>query len=221
MTRLLVLSGALVALALPAPAGAAGRDPLKGAKLRSAAGTLTMLETRCPPDTPMNCGKVQIDEKFATAPKPKIRSVPGRPGFPTGIRIAGRGSGQCSIESTVPTAQEPGQLIGSALRVSLAKFTDTPVAVARSRRGVRFAWLEPLAPGVPCDYFGQAETNAALPPAATLPKALISPTIGRHFLQRKRFSVTIAGSQQWTETAADGTIVNGTASWRLRLDYAR
>jgi hypothetical protein len=196
MTRLLVLSGALVALALPASAGAAGRDPLKGAKLRSAAGTLTMLETRCPPDTPMNCGKVQIDEKFATAPKPKIRSVPGRPGFPTGIRIAGRGSGQCSIESTVPTAQEPGQLIGSALRVSLA-------------------------PGVPCDYFGQADTNAALPPAATLPKALISPTIGRHFLQRKRFSVTIAGSQQWTETAADSTVVNGTASWRLRLDYAR
>jgi hypothetical protein len=211
-------------LVLLLPGAAMARDPLHNAKLQSATGTLTITETRCPPGSTTNCGKARLDEKFSTTPEPTTRSAPGRPGFPLGRRIAGKGSGQCNAES--PTTEVTGpdgsaQFLGSASRVTPGKFTGTRIVVASARRGIRIAWLEPLAPGVRCDYFGEAGTDLALPAANELPIALVSPTIAPRVLKRSRFSVTIAGSQEWNEQAADGTAVAGRASWRLRLDYRR
>jgi hypothetical protein len=217
-----ILVPVLVLLTLPAAATA--RDPLRGAKLQSATGTLTITETRCPPGSTTNCGRARLDEKFRAAPEPTTRSVPGRPGFPLGRRIAGKGGGQCSAESPTTVVTGPdgsAQFLGSASRVTPGKFAGTRIAVATSRPGIRIAWLEPLAPGIRCDYFGEAGTGLALATGNELPTALVSPMIAPRVLKRSRFSVTIAGSQQWNEQTADGTAVAGLASWRLRLDYRR
>jgi hypothetical protein len=109
-------------------------------------------------------------------------------------------------------------LAGSA-QLLPGEFATTTIASAGNSRGVRVAWLEPLAPSIDCDYFQQPDTTLGLPATQAVPPALVSPTISARTLKRSHFSVTIAGSQNWNDTAADGTVVTGTASWKLRLDY--
>jgi hypothetical protein len=111
------------------------------------------------------------------------------------------------------------QIITGAAQLLPGEFIATRVAIASSKRGVRVAWLEPLAPSIECDYFQEPDTLLALPSTQAVPSALVSPTISARMLKRSRFSITIAGSKEWNDTAADGTIVNGRGSWKLRLDY--
>jgi hypothetical protein len=215
----LLLLTTLLALVVCAAAQARPIDDLRKAKLQAVTGTVTVSESRCPPGS-TSCGKTKLDEKFATGSAPKTRSAPGLPGFPTGLKIVGQGTGECYAESPV-TASGPddSQILTSAARLTPGKFRATRVAVAASKRGVRIVWLDPLRPSISCDYFDQAGTLLSLPPAAEVPKSLVSPTIGARMLKRERFSVTIAGSKDWSETAADGQLVTGSASWKLRLDY--
>jgi hypothetical protein len=202
-------------LALPQAAQA---RPL-AATLQAANGTLEIKETRCPPGSSA-CGTAQLDESFKAGPKPRTRSAPGRPGFPAGLRIHGKGTGKCYAESPPTTTTAPDgstQFLGSAARVEPGSFGATRIAVRSGKRGVRIAWLEPLTPSLGCDYFDQPGTNLALPATATLPSALVS----RNALARSRFSITIAGSKDWAEITGDGTRVTGRASWKLQLSFKR
>jgi hypothetical protein len=217
-----ILLAVLAVVALPAQAAARPLKALRGAELQSVAGTLTITETRCAQGS-SSCGQATLTEKFDAA-KPRSRSVGGQPGFPAGLRIPGRGTGQCYQESAPEVITGPDgsvQFIGSAARLLPGRFDATSVVGSSTKRGVRIAWLEPLAPLIACDYFGEANTTLALPSAEQLPSALISPLIVPRVLKRSRFSVTIAGSKEWDEPAADGGNVAGRASWRLRLDYER
>ena len=218
----ILLPAVLAALLLPAGAAARPLDLLRKAKLQSATGTLTISESRCPAGS-TNCGATKLTQKFDSGAKPRTRSVDGRTDFPVGLRIPGKGTGDCYEESPVETVTAPdgSQMILSSARLDPGSFDATKVVAANRGRGVRFAWLEPLAPGIVCDYFGEPDSALALPAARQLPGALISPVIGTRTLKRSRFSVTIAGSQEWNDAAADGTQIAGRASWRLRLDYAR
>lgn len=212
----------LAAVALPAQAAARPLEALRGATLKTVTGTLTITETRCPQGS-TSCGKTTLTEKFNAA-RPRTRATDGRPGFPAGLRISGRGTGQCYQESPPETITGPDgsvQFIGSAARLIPGDFDSTSVVASGSKRGVRIAWLEPLAPGVACDYFGEPDTGLALPVAQALPDALVSPLIRPRALKRSKFSVMIAGSQEWSDPAADGGVVAGRASWRLRLGYKR
>jgi hypothetical protein len=209
----------LIALALPSAAQA---RPLDGARLRAATATVKLTETRCAPGETTNCGKTQLDETFRMT-KAKTTSVHGQPGFPAGVQIGGKGSGQCYTES--PTTIQTGpdgsvQVLGGAAQLLPGEFATQRIAISSSKRGVRVAWLEPLAPSVECDYFQEPDTLLALPSAQPVPPALVSPTIGARVLRRSRFSITIAGSQDWNDTAADGTLVTGRGTWKLKLDYA-
>lgn len=217
----LILFAVMAALALPAAASARKVDALRGATLQSVAGTLTITETRCPQGS-TSCGKATLDEKF-DATKPRTRPADGRTGFPLGVRIPGRGTGQCYAESapTVITGPDGSvQFIGSSARLTPGRFDATRIVASSSRRGIRIAWLEPLAPAIACDYFGEPDSTLAVPAAQALAGGLISPLIGPRVLKRSHFGVTIAGSQEWNEQAADGTQVAGRASWRLRLEYS-
>jgi hypothetical protein len=210
----------LALLAMPSAASARARDPLHGARLQSATGTLSISETRCPQGSTDNCGKVKLEERFKNGSKPRTHRVAGRQGLAAGLRISGSGTGQCSAES--PTSLVTGadgsqQFLGAASSVEPGKFAATRVAMAGGRRGVRIAWVEPFVPGVDCKYFNQSGTTLRVPLVAQLQSSLL----GVRKLERSRFSVTIAGSKKWTEQASDGTQVSGTASWRLRLVYKR
>ena len=212
----------LTALLAPAVAHARPLDDFRAAKLQAAAGTLTITETRCPPGS-TECARTRVDETFGSGAKPRTRAEEGLPGFPTGIRLLGTGSSKCEMESptTIVTAPDGSvQFLGSAARLVPGSFEATRIVVAGTRRGVRVAWLEPLAPSVACNYFGQDGTELALPQSPTLPSELVAPAIGARVLKRARFSVTVEGSKDWAETAADGMQVTGRASWKLRLDYA-
>lgn len=217
-----ILLAVLASLAPASAASARSRDALRGAKLQSVTGTLTITETRCPQGSSA-CGKATLDEKF-DASKPRTRSAEGRTGFPVGVRVPGRGTGECYAESPPETFTGPDgsvQFLGSAARLTPGMFDTTRVVASTSKRGVRIAWLEPLTPGISCDYFGEPDTKLEVPAAQELPDALISPLIGTRTLNRSRFGVTIAGSREWNEPQSDGSQVNGHASWRLRLNYAR
>jgi hypothetical protein len=217
-----ILIAVLASLAPASAASARSRDALRGAKLQAVAGMLSITETRCPQGSSA-CGKATLDEKF-DASRPRTRSAEGRTGFPMGARIAGRGSGQCYAESPPETFTGPDgsvQFLGSAARVTPGKFHSTRIVASTSKRGVRIAWLEPLTPGITCDYFGEPDTSLEVPAAQKLADALVSPLIGTRALKRSRFSVTIAGSQEWNDPAADGTQIAGRASWRLKLTYVR
>ena len=215
------LCAVIATLSLPAGASARTPDALRGAKLRSATGTLTITETRCPAGS-TNCGKTKLEETFK-AVKPRTRASEGRPGFSTGVQIVGQGTGSCSAESpvTTVTAADGSLQIISAARTIPGKFDSTRVVASSTRRGVRIAWLEPLAPAIACDYFGEPDTVLALPAAQRLPSALISPLIRPRALKSSRFSVLIGGSREWNDAAADGTPIAGRASWRLTLKYTR
>jgi hypothetical protein len=211
----------LIALALPAAAAARPVAGLNGARLQAATATVKLSESRCAPDTTTNCGKSELTETFKGA-KPRTTSARGQAGFPAGLKIAGKGSGSCYTESPTETVTGPDgsiQIITGAAQLLPGEFDATRVAIASGRRGVRVAWLEPLAPSIECDYFQEPDTLLALPSTQAVPPALVSPAIGARTLRRSRFSITIAGSKDWSETAADGTIVNGQATWKLRLDY--
>ena len=217
-----ILFAVLAVVALPSAANARPLEALRGAKLQSVAGTLTISETRCAQGS-TSCGKATLQEKFE-ATKPRTRSAEGRAGFPAGVQIPGRGTGQCYAESapTVITGPDGSvQFLGSSARVTPARFDATRIVASSSRRGIRIAWLEPLTPAIGCDYFGEPDTRLALPAVQDIPSALVSPLIGPRALKRSRFSVTIAGSQEWNEPASDGTQVAGRASWRLKLAYKR
>jgi hypothetical protein len=210
-------------LALPVGADARPLDLLRGAKLEAATGKLTIAESRCPQGS-NNCGKVTLAEDFKAGPKPRTRATEGREGFTAGLRISGAGTGQCTSESPTTTQAGPDgsvQFLGSSARVVPAKFATTRVAAAGGNRSIRIAWLEPIAPGVTCDYFGESGTALAVPVGGSLQSSLISPPVPARVLKRSRFSVTIAGSQEWNDAASDGTQIAGRASWRLRLDYKR
>jgi hypothetical protein len=212
----------VLALALAAPAGAheRPRDLMHGAKLQSAAGTLTISESRCPQGSTENCGEVKLRENFKTRPKPGARKTAGRTGFSAGLRIKGAGTGECSAQSPTSLVTGPDgsqQFLGAASSVEPGKFAATRVALAGDRRGVRIAWLEPIAPGFDCDYFNERGTTLRVPAAAQLQSSLVRVRV----LKRSRFTVTIAGSKQWTRQEQDGTQVSGSASWRLRLTYKR
>jgi hypothetical protein len=210
---------ALAALVLPAGATARPLDLLRGAKLQAATGSLTISETRCPPGS-TDCGHLTLRETLKSGPKPRTRSARGRPGFPVGVRVSAGGGGQCEAESptTVITAPDGStQLLSGASRLDPGKFDTTRIVVAGSNRSVRIGWLEPLVPGIACDYFDERGTQLAVPAGPPL-QSVVLPL---HVLKRSRFSATIAGTQQWTGQAADGTQVTGSATWRLRLDYRR
>jgi hypothetical protein len=209
-------------LALAVPAGAVGRprDLLQGARLQSANGTLTISESRCPQGSTENCGEVVLQENFKTRPKPGARTTAGRTGFSAGLRITGAGTGECSAQSPTSLVTGPDgsqQFLGAASSVEPGKFTTTRVALAGARRGIRIAWLEPIAPGFDCDYFNERGTSLRVPAAAQLQSSLVRVRV----LKRSRFSVTIAGSKHWARQESDGTQVSGRASWRLRLTYKR
>jgi hypothetical protein len=211
----------LPALFVPAVAQARPLDDLRRAQLNAVTATVTLTERRCPPGS-ANCGTTKLVETFRSGVKVKTRATEGRPGFPAGVRIAGKGSGMCDEESPSVTITGPDgsvQFLDGALRVTPGKFGATQIAVASSKRGVRVAWLEPLAPSVSCDFFSEPDTVLSLPSTAEVPDALVSREIGSRVLRRAHFSIRIAGSQQWNETAADGQLVTGHASWKLRLDY--
>jgi hypothetical protein len=227
MTRLAstFLVAALTAAALPAAAGA-GVGALRGAKVHKAVGQLTISETRCPPtaQSQSDCGIVRLKEDFGSGATPRSSTVPGRKGFPLGTRISGRGTGVCTAESPPEVVTGPdgsAQFLGSASRLTPGRFRASKVVAGNVRRGIRIAWLEPLAPGIACTYFGERSTKLALPAAGAIPPALVSPVLRARVVRRSRFSVLIAGSQEWTDQEQDGTRVAGKASWRLRLDYTR
>jgi hypothetical protein len=214
-TLLLIVLGATVA-----PAGALGAD-LRGARLQAATATVKLGESRCAPGTTTNCGKTELTETFRST-KPRTVSAQGQPGFPAGLQIGGKGSGSCYTESPTITETAPDgsvQILTGAAQLLPGEFIATRVAIKSGKRGVRVAWLEPLAPSIECDYFQQPDTLLALPSTQTVPSALVSPTIGARTLKRSRFSITVAGSKDWNDTGADGTIVTGHATWKLRLDY--
>jgi hypothetical protein len=216
-TSILLLS---VLLALSVPAAVQARTP--AATLRAATGTVLIKETRCPSGS-TSCGTAQLNERFTAAHGPRTRAAHGRPGFPNGLRIRGKGTGRCLAESppTMITAADGSmQFLGSATRLEPSGFAATRIAIASGKRGVRFAWLEPIAPASRCDYFDQPGTALALPAGRKLPRGLVSPTIRRRVLKHSRFTVTIAGAKDWVSTAADGTEVTGRASWKLRLSFA-
>lgn len=218
-----ILLAVFVALVTPALAQARPLDSLRGAKLQAASGTLTIKETRCPPGS-SNCGTAQLDETFDAKPSPKTRAAQGRSGFSQGLRIRGRGRGKCYAESPPTFTTGPdgsAQFLGSAARVEPGSFSATRVAAAASRRGLRVAWLEPIAPSMGCDYFDEPSTKLSVPSGQQLQNGVVSRTVAPRVLKRSRFSITIAGSQGWNETASDGTQVSGRATWKLRLDYAR
>jgi hypothetical protein len=219
----LILLTALLALLVPALAAARPLDRLHGAKLQAATGTMTIKETRCPAGS-SDCGTTQLDESFGAKPAPRTTSASGGTGFPQGLRVRGKGSSKCSAESPPSVVTGPDgstQFVGSAARVSPGRFKTTRIALAANKRGVRVAWLEPIAPSVSCNYFDDPATDLAVPARQPLQRGLVSHTIGSRMLKRTRFSITIAGSQGWDETTGDGTRVIGRATWKLRLDYAR
>jgi hypothetical protein len=214
----------IAALAAPGVAFARPLDSLRGAKLQSAVGTLTISESHCPAGSTTSCDTVTLKEGFKAGPEPRLRATAGRPGFPLGMRIEGAGSGTCYSQSAPVIQTGPDgslQLIGSAARLVPGKFKASRIAVSSASRGVRFAWLEPLAPGVDCNYFEGSGPFLAVPAAAQLQNQLVSPVISARVLKRSHFGVTIAGGQEWNEEAADGTQVTGRASWRLHLGYKR
>jgi hypothetical protein len=211
----------LAAMLVPGVAQARPLDDLRQARLNAVTATVSLTERRCPPGS-ANCGTTKLVETFRSGPQVTTRAAEGRPGFPAGVRIAGKGSGVCDEESpsvTITGADGSVQFLDGALRVTPGKFGATRIAVASSKRGVRVAWLEPLRPSVSCDFFSQPGTVLSLPSTAAVPDALVSPAIGSRVLRRARFSIRIAGSKAWNETAADGRLVTGHASWKLRLDY--
>jgi hypothetical protein len=166
---------------------------------------------------------VRLDETFKAGPTAKSRPAQGRPGFPTGSRVHGTGSGKCYAESPATTTTGPdgsAQFLGSAARLEPGSFRTMRIATASSSRGLSITWVEPVTPSLRCNYFGEAGTELALPPGQALPGALVA-TIGPRALKRARYGTTIAGSQDWTSTAADGTQITGRASWKLRLDFRR
>jgi hypothetical protein len=213
----------VVMLAYPAAsdAGALGK-----AQLRSATGTLTISQTRCPPGGQpgsSNCGKLALTERFASGVAPRTRSVAGRTRFPTGLRIAGRGGGTCESESPTSVMTGPDgsvQLLTGSSIVNPGHFAATRIVAASGRRGLRIAWLEPLAPGIACGYFDERGA-LSLPLSDDVPAPLVSPVIAPRVLQRKRFGVTIAGSKDWVDQAQDGTQLAAHATWRLRLEFIR
>jgi hypothetical protein len=223
MRSLLVISVLTALLVGPASAGASDLQSLKKAKLQRATGTLTITESRCTPGS-SDCGKAKLESAFATTEASRTQRAQGRPGFPLGASISGRGSGECSAESPTTVVTGPDgsiQFLSGASRLEPGAFQSTRIAAVAGKRGVRIAWLEPLTPGLACDYFEQPDTTLALPASPALPRALISPYLSPRALRRKHFSVTIGGSQDWTEQDADGTNVAGQATWRLRLEYKR
>jgi hypothetical protein len=217
---------ALAAATVPAAAGAKGADALRGARLQKAVGHLTISESRCPPGAhaASDCGHAKLIEDFGSGAKPRTATVGGRPGFPLGARINGRGTGACTMESAPTIVTGPdgsAQFLGSASRIVPGRFRATKVVARNGKGGVRVAWLEPLVPAIGCTYFDDRGTRLAVPAAGTVPAGLVSPVIAPRVLRRARFSVRIAGSQEWTDQAPDGTQVSAKASWRLRLAYKR
>jgi hypothetical protein len=215
----------VAATASPCAAGAGTLDAVRAAKLQGAVGELKISESRCPAGVQpgsSDCGKLALTSSFESAAKPRTRATAGRAGLPLGRRIPGRGRAECSAES--PTAVVTGpdgstQILSGASRLEPRRFAATQIAVGSGRRGVRFAWLEPLTPSVACTYFDDPATKLALRPSAETADSVVAVTIRRRVVRRARFSVVISGSREWSEQEPDGTQVIGRASWRLRLDY--
>ena len=214
------------ALAFPGAAVAGTLDAVRASKLLGAAGRLTISESRCPAGVQpgsSDCGKVALSSSFQTAAKPRTRAATGRGNLPIGRLIIGRGRSECSAESPATVATGPDgstQIFSGASRLEPGQFVTTQIAVGGSKRGVRFAWLEPLAPSVNCTYFDDPATTLALPRLAqAVDSAMATVTVSRRVVRRARFAVVIAGSRDWTEQEADGTQVAARATWRLRLDY--
>ena len=218
---------AVAASAFPCAARAGTLDAVRAAKLERAVGELKISESRCPAGVQpgsSDCGKLALTSSFASGARPRTRATAGRAGLPVGRRIPGRGRADCSAESPATVVTGPDgstQILSGASRLEPGRFTGTQIAVGSAKRGIRFAWLEPLAPSVACMYFDDPATKLALPASAESTGSGVAVTIARRVVRRSRFSVVIAGSREWAEQEPDGTQVAGRASWRLRLDYRR
>ena len=205
---------------LPAAARAGALNAARDAELRSAVGSLSITETRCPPGSAA-CRHLTLTTRFASGSHPRVRRTRGRARFAFGLRLSGRGSGTCSAESpSVVVAAPDGsmQLLGGAQRAEPANSDATKIFIGAGRRGARWAWREPLTPGFRCVYFDEPGRGLAVPRSAPIPT---SARIPARVLRRSHFTVTIAGSRAWAGQAADGTTVAGHARWRLRLRYSR
>ncbi|MFL5895417.1 MAG: hypothetical protein ACJ76Z_09910 [Thermoleophilaceae bacterium] len=219
----MVCALAAALLAMPASAAAKHAAPLAGAKLDSVSYTLAINTSRCPgPSDPAarTCGHLNLKSAFQSSPAPAVRRIGGQGKFRSGLRISGTGQSQCSSESpwNDPITLPDGgvEYIGSAIRVASSSLQSTDLLVATGRRGVRFAWPEPLAPSAPCKYFGGMPT-AAFPGA--LPR---SPLLRRETFEKRRFAATIeAAGVKFQSVEPDGTYVYGEASWKLVLRYKR
>jgi hypothetical protein len=215
----------LLAAALALPPAADARAQAKP-QLRSAIGKVTFSQSRCPagtqPGSP-DCAKLALTERFASGMSPRTLPAAGRGGFPAGLRIAGHGSGICESESPTTVVTGPDgsvQLLSGSALVNPGSFGATRIVSASNRRGTRFAWLEPLVPGIACSYFDEGRA-LALPAGAELPGGLVSPVLARRVVARSRFAVTIAGSKDWVDARPDGTQIATHATWRLRLQFGR
>jgi hypothetical protein len=220
-----IASTLLVAVALLcAPTAAFAANPLAGARLESAVGTLETHIARCPgPTDPTDttdktCGKLDVRTGFASARKPAATTIAGLPKFPTGLRIAGTGQSRCTSES--PSSGLVQGVTGaidleSALHVANSGVAATDLFVATGRRGARWAWAEPFSPTAPCNYFF-GSGSAANPQPAT------SSWVGASTLRKKRFGVTLEQSAGKFESVdPDGTYVYGESTWKLVLRYTR
>ncbi|MEA2423626.1 MAG: hypothetical protein QOH13_36 [Thermoleophilaceae bacterium] len=217
-----IISTLLAAVALLcAPTAASAASPLAGATLTSVVGTLDIHTARCPgPSDPAakTCGKLDTQTTFTSATKAPSKTIAGVPKFATGLRIAGSGQSRCTSES--PSAGlvqgDTGAIdLESALHVVNAGIASTDLFVATSRRGVRWAWGEPLTPTAPCNYFFGSGTGAN-------PALATSPWIGASLLRHKRFNVTLEGTDNpFEKVDPDGTYVYGQSTWKLVLQYRR
>jgi hypothetical protein len=215
-----LLLALLVGVVLPAAARAGALNAARDAELRSAVGSLSITETRCRPGS-ADCRHLTLRTRFASGHHLRVRHSRGRAQFALGVRLSGRGSGECAAESPAVLVTAPDgsmQLLGGAQRVEPASSDATGIFIGAGRRGARWAWREPLAPGFRCVYFDQPGYGLALPRSVPIPTSAWIPA---HVLRRSHFTVTVAGSRAWAGQAADGSTVTGHARWRLRLRYSR
>lgn len=204
---------------MPASASAKSADPLTGARIASLKGSVKVDATRCPPGverTSPQCGRSTLELAFQTVSGriPRARRLATR-----AIRVTGAGRSQCTSLSPTPEAvtlpDGSMQLLGPASNFRARSFDHTDIMVARTRRSLRWTWLEPTSPTVPCEYFFGSGTTE-------FPEAAVSERFRVALAKRNRFRV-VAGAdvQDFERTAPDGTKIVGDASWDLTLVYTR
>ena len=216
-TRFTLLAVTAALLAMPAPSLAKTKNPLAGARLTSAVGSVTIKTIRCPAGldrTSPKCGRSELEIGFTSSSKPTLRRLSGNT-----LRIGGKGRSQCGSASPAPdpVSLPDGsmQLQGPATHYTQRSFATTDIQVATTAKTARWTWLEPTMPTVPCDYFfGDGATS--------YPETATSPRFGASILRKRRFNVTLeADLEEFERSAPDGGKIFGDASWTLKLAYRR